>query len=268
MIGFNELGRKGNLGNQLFQFAALRGIAANRGYTWQMPPEDSTRVHDYAIQRLFSLNSITELNVGYSPFETYLPVNGDGENSTDYHFDSNFFNNCPDNVNINGFFQSEKYFKHISSKLKADLQFKQNFIDLEIEKLSQFDYDFIALHIRRGDYLHFPEHHPVLDTSYYIEALADCPDLPIVVFTNDKDWVLKSKFLDKFNYIVSDFSDYGHDLYLMTKAKKVIIANSSFSWWGAWLSDATEIFAPKKWFGPKLSHQDTSDLYPENWKLI
>jgi hypothetical protein len=152
--------------------------------------------------------------------------------------------------------------------LKADLQFKQNFIDLEIEKLSQFDHDFIALHIRRGDYLHFPEHHPVLDASYYIKALADCPDLPIVVFTNDKDWVLKSKFLDKFNYIVSDFSDYGHDLYLMTKAKKVIIANSSFSWWGAWLSDATEIFAPKKWFGPKLSPQDTSDLYPENWKLI
>lgn len=268
MIGFNELGRKGNLGNQLFQFAALRGIAANRGFGWQIPPEDSTRIHDYAIFRLFELGSISHNNVGYIPFDTFLPTNSDGENSTNYHFDEVFFNSCPDNVNINGFFQSDKYFNSIATDLKDDLTFKRSFVDLEKDKLIDFNYDFIALHIRRGDYLHFPDHHPVLDSSYYLEALKHCPDLPIVIFTNDKDWVRKSAFITDRKYVIADFNDYGHDLYLMTKARYFIIANSSFSWWGAWLSQAQEILAPKQWFGAKLAHQDTSDLYPENWKLI
>ena len=268
MIGFNELGRKGNLGNQLFQFASLRGIASNREFGWQIPPEDSTRIHDYAILRLFQLDSISSFNLGYSPFDTFLPMNSDGENSTDYHFDEKFFHNCPDNVNINGFFQSEKYFKNIAMEIKADLTFKQGFIDLEKSKLEEFNYDFIALHIRRGDYLHFPDHHPVLDVSYYLEALKHCPDLPIIVFTNDKDWVSKSQFISDRDYVIADFKDYGHDMYLMTKARYFIIANSSFSWWGAWLSQAQQVFAPMEWFGPKLAHQDTSDLYPESWKLI
>jgi hypothetical protein len=268
LIGFNDLGRKGNLGNQIFQYAALRGIAANRGFNWQIPPNDITRIHDYSLFRLFELTSLKSDNIGYSPFETLILNSEHDGNSSPFHFDSYLFNNCPDNVNLNGFFQSEKYFKNIAFQIREDLKFKESFIQIERDKIASTEPTFIAVHIRRGDYLKFPDHHPILAEEYYHQALERLPDLPLIVFTNDKSWVPYAKFLRNKSYEVANFEDYGHDLYLMTKASAFVVANSSFSWWGAWLSDADTVIAPHAWFGPKLQHLDTSDLYPEAWVLI
>jgi hypothetical protein len=268
MIGFNELGRKGNLGNQMFQFAALRGIASRNGYKWQIPPNDETRIHSYSLFRLFNLDSVKKDNVGYVPFETFRMPNSDDDNSVSFEFDRYFFENCPDNVNINGFFQSEKYFIEIQNEIKSDFIFKeyhQNFVK-PIE--SELKGDFIALHIRRGDYLKFPNHHPVLNEEYYVAALELLPDWPIVIFTDEKSYVGELKFLKNRRYLVSDFQDFGHDLCLMTSARAIIIANSSFSWWGAWLSNAELVCAPKEWFGSELAHLNTKDLIPEKWTII
>lgn len=267
MIGFNELGRKGNLGNQMFQFASLRGIAANRKFDWRIPPQDKTRIHDYALFRYFELPTTKGENVSYVNFATFKSPSGDKRNSTGFEFDDDLFNGCPDNVNLNGFFQTEKYFSAISDLIRKEFTFKEKYLDL-IEQSGLNSEPFTSLHVRRGDYLNSPKHHPVLSEEYYRAALENVEDLPIIVFTNDKDWVRSSSFLKNVDYRMANFEDYGLDLCLMTMARQSIIANSSFSWWGSWLSDSEAVIAPKLWFGPKLAHQDTSDLIPSNWTRL
>jgi hypothetical protein len=268
MIGFNELGRKGNLGNQMFQFAALRGIAAHNNYSWRVPPNDQTRIHEYSLFRLFNLYSLKKQNIGYVPFQTYKMPEVDGEDSVKFEFDEVFFNNLPDNVNINGFFQSEKYFLNIRDEIKSDFSFKNKHLRFVDPYSKALDDKFIALHVRRGDYLKHPHHHPVLSNDYYSAALDLLPKWPIVVFTDDKAFVEQLSFLRNRTYFVSNFVDFGNDLCLMTMASAVIAANSSFSWWGAWLSQTDLVCAPKLWFGSELAHLSTKDLIPEHWTRI
>lgn len=101
MIGYNRLGINGRLGNQMFEYAALRGIAAKHGYDWCIPPKDrdTNRMADYNIFEGFKLPHLK--NFGY--------VNGPTLNEPNFDFDEETFENCPDNVNIDGFRQSEKY---------------------------------------------------------------------------------------------------------------------------------------------------------------
>lgn len=268
MIGFNELGRKGNLGNQMFQFASLRGIASHRNYSWLVPPNDKTRIHEYSLFRLFNLDSVRKKNIGYVPFETFKMPGTDSENSVNFEFDEIFFNNVPDNVNLNGFFQSEKYFMKIQNDIKSDFSFRKKHFNFVQPYSLALDGKFIALHVRRGDFLKYPEHHPVLSDEYYSAALDLLPKWPIVVFTDDKACIDKLGFLRNRPYYVSNFVDFGHDLCLMTMAAAIITANSSFSWWGAWLSNAELICAPRNWLGSELAHWSTKDLIPKHWTVI
>ncbi len=268
MIGFNELGRKGNLGNQMFQFAALRGVSSHKNYSFQFPPNDRTRIHDYSLFKLFDLKSVSKKNIGYVPFDTYKSPSSIDDDSVGFEFDQFFFENCPDNVNINGFFQSEKYFVDIKEDLKKDFSFKKKHLKHIERYKSELDQEFIAIHIRRGDYLKFPLHHPVLRDKYYATALELMPNWQIVIFTDDKSCINEFEFLKNRRYVVSNFADSGHDLALMSTASALVTANSSFSWWGAWLSESKTICAPKNWFGPELSHLNTKDLLPDSWNVI
>ena len=99
MIGYNTLGTNGRLGNQMFQYASLRGIADKHGYDFCIPPEDHPTYADYALFLTFKMDGI----------KTGL-VNGDTVSESGYEFDENLFNTCPDNVNIDGYYQTEKYF--------------------------------------------------------------------------------------------------------------------------------------------------------------
>ena len=277
MIGFNALGQLGRLGNQMFQFAALKGIARNRGYEYAIPPsnqpEEWNTVDEYyhaignnqAGHHLFdpfTLCATSELNIQY--IDPDRPVMPEGQ----FHFNENLFNNCPDWVDIRGFFQSEKYFKHIKDEIKKDFTFKPEILEPCKEMMSEFDAPPISLHVRRTDYITNPNH-SALESHYYMESLARMPeDREVLVFTDDPEWCKEQEMFAGDRFMIGEQNSGYVDMCLMTLCKYHIIANSSFSWWGAWLSDSEKVIRPINWFkGTDNEHLMTKDLIQvEGWE--
>jgi hypothetical protein len=113
------------------------------------------------------------------------------------------------------------------------------------------------------------DHHPICDIQYYQNAIDNFDnDVIFLVFSDDINYAKKTFTENKYT-IIENEKDY-IDLYLMTMCKSNIIANSSFSWWGAWLNNNTnkKVIAPKKWFGESLKENNIKDLIPENWICI
>lgn len=268
MLSFNHLGRVGRLGNQMFQYAALRGIAANRGYEWCIP-NHSVEIDDGIGNKLktelfdcfnlinLSRNNIFLLDRGYAPLvrERF------------FHFDDELFNLCPNEISLYGFFQSEKWFKNIEKQIRDDFSFKPEIYDPCLQMISQVKNP-ISLHIRRGDYV-FNENHPTQPIEYYNKALSYFDENDsVIVFSDDPEWCNEQELFSSDRFLIAEGNSNYIDLCLMTLCKGHIIANSSFSWWGAWLANSKKVVAPKKWFGPTLSHHDTKDLYCSDWEVI
>ena len=261
MIGFNNLGNMGRLGNQMFEYATLRGIAANKKYDWCIPPFNIKGIENYSLDRAFTLPSVQERNLMILD-NGHAPVVGERY----FHFDKELFDLCPDHISLNGFFQTEKYFKHIEQEIKSDFTFRDEIYNPCKEMISSLDNP-IALHIRRTDYITNPNH-TCLGMDYYEKALKLFPNETVLIFSDDPQWCQKQELFSDDRFLVSDNDDAYIDMCLMTMCKGHIIANSSFSWWGAWLSNSRDVIAPSKWFGPNNAHLDTKDLYCEGWTLI
>lgn len=122
------------------------------------------------------------------------------------------------------------------------------------------------MHIRRGDYLVSPGHYINLDVEYYKNALKyiDNPG-SILIFSDDISWCKDNFKGDKYIFIENE-KDY-IDIYLMSLCNNNIIANSTFSWWGAWLNTNPNkiVISPNKWFGPAKGKRHLNDLIPKNW---
>ena len=262
MIGFNALGQLGRLGNQMFQFASLKGIARHHGYQFCFPPsQNKNEWTDHQLLIPFKLGSTNELNIQYIDFDrpTYQEKG--------FSFDQDLFDKCPDWVTIQGFFQTEKYFKHIESELKLDFTFKDDIQNPCADMISQLDNP-VALHIRRTDYITNPNH-TCLGLDYYEKALNIFPNQTVLIFSDDPQWCQNQKLFEDDRFMISDNDDQYIDMCLMTMCKGHIIANSSFSWWGAWLSNSEKVIAPKGWFeGSNNSHLDTSDIYCSEWTVL
>jgi len=268
MLAFNHLGKLGRLGNQMFQYASLRGIARNRGYDFCIPNHNEVLRDPYGFNLKIELfypfkmlyvlpHNIKMLDRGYAPVveEKY------------FHFDEILFNMCPDEITLAGFFQSEKYFKHIEEEIRADFSFKDEILEPCKEMIGSVG-EAISLHIRRTDYLQNPNHTP-LDLEYYKQALDKInSDLPVIIFSDDAEWCKEQELFSGDQFMISESGDHYVDLCLMSLCKHHIIANSSFSWWGAWLSESDNVIAPIKWFGDDNQGKDTKDLIPERWTRI
>lgn len=268
MLAFNHLGKLGRLGNQMFQYASLRGISRNRGYDFCIPNHNEVLRDPYGFNVKIELfypfkmlyvlpHNIKMLDRGYAPVveEKF------------FHFDEILFNMCPDEITLAGFFQSEKYFKHIEDEIRTDFSFKNEILDPCKEMIESVG-EAVSLHIRRTDYLQNPNH-TALDMSYYEKALDQInSDLPVIIFSDDPEWCKNQKLFSDERFMVSESGDHYVDLCLMSLCKHHIIANSSFSWWGAWLSESTNVIAPIEWFGDGNQGKDTKDLIPERWTRI
>jgi len=302
MISYDRLGSNGRLGNQMFQYAALRGIAANRGFDWCIPDKDTSSLTDYCIQLPFKMTHLKESNIGtlnknigdqqrYS-FGSLASSNPQIKNRIEksFEFDKNFFNEVEDNTNIDGFFQSEKYFKHIKQEIREDFEFIDEILEPCKDFVSQFS-EVIFLHIRRGDAYGF-EHLCKNKTfeGYYQPALENFNDNAAVIVCSDEiDWCKDQEFFKDERFYLSENNEKfsgkcwlwldGNpefrsstipytDLCLMSLCNGGITATSSLSWWGAWLQKnrTNDIIVPKPWFGPDLmKSNDTKDLFPNDW---
>lgn len=263
MIGFNALGQMGRLGNQMFQFSALKGIARNLNYQYCIPPsKNQNEWTDHQLFIPFKMKNTTTLNIQY--IDETRPVIVE----SDFSFDEKLFNECPEWVDLRGFFQSEKYFKHIRNELLEDFEFKDEILDPAKQTISLWKNP-IALHIRRTDYLTNPNH-TALELDYYEKALKHFDEnSEIIIFSDDPQWCMNQELFDDDRFMISETMNSYMDLCLMTLCRGHIIANSSFSWWGAWLSNSELVVAPSGWFkGSNNQHLDTKDLIPENWTVI
>ena len=280
MIGYDKLGSNGRLGNQMFQYAALRGIASKRNFDWVIPSDDYQHTDNYGLFETFEMSNVKKDNIGF--------VNGQIVSENDYCFSEDYFTQCPDNVSLDGFFQTEKYFDHISDQIRVDFTFKKEYLEPCTEYINSLDTAPIFLHVRRTDAIGKQDFHPILPIEYYDKALSKFPpNTPCFVFTDDLDWCKSQEYFQKdrfmynenigrYDYKTTDGSGEMQntllpqvDLCLMSLCSGAIIVNSSFSWWGAWLqNNRGKVIAPDTWFGPKGSHLDTSDVRPDRWEIV
>lgn len=275
-ISYNRLGSNGRLGNQMFQYAALRGIAAHRGFDWLIPKPDSYGDSNYGLFDCFRMESVQESNFGI--------LNAQNISTGEFHFITEFFDKCPDNVNLHDYFTSEKYFLNVENIIRKDYTFKDEILEPCKEIIDEIENP-IFLHVRRGDYLVKPEAHPACSISYYEKALTHFDkDSSVLVFSDDIEWCREQELFSDDRFMLSEYTEkYPQtcdtlqgkqqalipyfDLCMMSLCNGGISANSTMSWWGAWLIEnpTQPIVAPKNWFGSQYDHYDMSDLIPSGW---
>lgn len=275
MITYNKIGHFGRLGNQMFQFAATVGIARKANQVFAFPKENTEvpSVEDFKdgvrrevyfdLPKYFpnverTLQPLEEIQTYHIAQEPY------------FHFCPDLFT-VPDQTNLMGYFQTEKYFEHCSDLILGYFQF-----DKEIKKQAENNFpkfpskvEYVSIHLRRGDYAGLQQFHPVMDADYYFDAMTEFMDgdYCFLIFSDDIQYA-KELFGEQENIVYVEGNDPAIDMCMMTMCDHNVIANSSFSWWGAWLNDNTnkKVVAPKRWFGPAYKHvHNTKDLYPESW---
>ena len=244
------------LGNQMFQYAALLGISDKTG------AKPVFNIDNTYLGSCFELGSV-ENGVG-SNYNALF-------NEPSFSFDEIAFSIPNDmNIVINGYFQSEKYFKHCENKLRDDFFFKENVRNVAAESLSEGV--LVSIHVRRGDYKNLKQHHPMPTVEWYEEAYKRFEDHTPVVFSDDIEWCKNnlSHLSDDIYFSDSKSTDGSIDTYvdlcMMSMCNSHIIANSTFSWWGAWLGKGPTV-APKQWFGP-LGEKHWDDLYCDGWQVL
>ncbi len=252
MIIINNFGWR--LGNQMFQIAAAIALG-------EREKQDVLFPHNWNYAKIFEGD--------FSSVENPIIKQKNYYKESTFHYVK-----IPDKTNIiDGYFQSEKFFKDSEKTIRAKFKIKKEIIENVKQKHEQLlkNENTVSFHIRRGDYLNYPDHHPVLTMQYYMKALRLFPKDSIgLVFSDDINWC-KENFpgLDDKFFIIEGQTDY-EDFALMSLCKHNCISNSSFSWWAAYLNENKDkiVVAPEKWFGPAYAHFITNDIYVDTWIKI
>ena len=142
-LAFNNIGSLGRLGNQMFEYAALRGIAARHSYKWMIPPPERKGIENYSLHNCFKLSP--DRNEGIMDPCQYAQ-------EPYFHFCEDLFETCPDNISLNGFFQSWRYFANVTEQLREDFTFHDGILNPCKEMMEDLEgQEPIMLHVRRGD---------------------------------------------------------------------------------------------------------------------
>ena len=283
-IGMNNLGKNGRMGNQMFQYAALVGIAKQCGFDFRIPDHSKA---SYFNQKV-GANIITEYHELQHCFEMlhcgdrYGLIDGDEiELHESHEFCEELFKECPNHVTLNGYFQSEKYFKNAEKLVRLDFRFKEHIIE-EVEKhyLEYLKDKPVSILVRDFnpdyDYPNCENNHINIPSEFYEKSIDILGrDRMYIICSNNIEQTKKQKVFQGdnfiFNEVVPDDIYKGHfDLCLMSMCQDFIISNSTFAWWGAWLGkgEGKRVLIPTPWYGPGLSHISTDDLYPDEWEKI
>lgn len=283
----------GGLGNQLFQYAAARRLSLFHGTELKLDPSHfvhrSYSLHPFSIQENFAtLEEVTctkgERRQGLHGYVLKLK-----ERSKPYYhrsifserylrpYDPNILKTQKD-VYLDGYWQSEKYFQDISDVIRREFTVRFPFDSLNkkiAEEIKQCES--VSVHVRRGDYVTSAaknRFHGTCSLDYYATCVRlvaeEVKDPHFFVFSDDPQWVTENiHFNYPTRYVThNDATKHYEDLRLMMLCKHNVIANSSFSWWGAWLNSNPDkiVLAPSKWFNEAAL--DTRDLLPDSWVKI
>lgn len=280
----------GGLGNQLFQYALARRIAHMHNVPLKLDfyGFEAYKLHKYSLQHFniredfaspdeiarFKNKSgvLSRLATKFKPYYKCSVVH-----ERFFYFDSNMLK-VSKNVYLEGYWQSEKYFKDIEDIIRREFTVKYK-SDVTNEQVAQniLSVNAVSLHVRRGDYvsnLTINQFHGTCSLEYYNQAIAQIAkkvETPhFFVFSDDPEWV-KSNLKIDYSITIVDHNNADknyEDIRLMSLCKHHIIANSSFSWWGAWLCRNPNkiVIAPLKWFNDKSIN--TTDLIPDGWIKI
>lgn len=249
----------GGLGNQMFEVAAAASLAKDNDALLIVNPNEhflpnqGNNIKQYTpnIFRKVALDSAPPLKVQYS-------------------WEKSFYKPIPfqPNMKLGGHYQSYKYFDHNRKYIRK--LFRNQDVINELYTHYHGTSWTTAIQVRRGDYVKFPDHHPMLPAEYYKKAaeLTDCDQY--YIFSDDIEWCKENLKFDKPVQYIKD-TDYC-ELYVIASCKNIIISNSSFGWWAAYLKnyDVGKIIAPANWYGRALLAEGANidDLLPPNWLRI
>ena len=275
------------LGNQLFQiaFGYSLSIKHSKGFylSGDVHPIFSNKNDNSFISCSFRILNLNEINK-FNRNDSYFNYKKLKFNKYQTFQELNFEYSKP-NINLlhptlfKGFWQSEKYFIEFNKQVRLLFSVAPILDITSTSYLNQIVYcNSVAIHVRRGDYISVPENfkkHGFCGVDYYKRAinyiLSKEQDLIFFIFTDDIQWVRINMLPFFKNIIIVSTNNVGvdswRDLYLMSKCKHQIIANSTFSWWGAWLNEYQnkQIISPINWFSNKELNDSTGDLIPETW---
>lgn len=289
----------GGLGNQLFQYAFARATSSHLKTKFLLDIDTSViheglRVHKFSLShfntylpqaRWFNLFGFVLLkrqkkifNFVYNHLRWKQKILPFYYPEYVFTFDRNVFS-VPTNTYFDGFWQTEKYFKNIEKEIRQELTLNKPLSPYSKDMLNKINsVNAVSLHVRRTDYVYHNESnsfHGICELDYYKDAInhivKNVPAPHFFLFSDDLLWVKENfEFLKHPFTLIENGADKNYeDITLMSMCKHHIIANSSFSWWGAWLNPSKEkiVIAPKRWFAgaPK---NDTKDLLPDDWITI
>ena len=281
----------GGLGNQMFEYATAKALALKLDkelnldlYALQKKTKGIKRDFEldiFDIDLKISSSWKTKLLVKLFPFVE--------QNRTFFGKTFNYFRDysaivylpkfqeLEGNVILHGHFQNEKYFKQYETVIRKEFTFKHPLKGQNLQIAKQMEKsNSVAIHIRRGDYV-TDSNFALCTKEYYQEAMdrikREVENPVFFIFSQDFDWINENLTFDKEEVHFIDWNkgkDSYIDMQLMSLCKHNIIANSSFSWWAAWLNKNPEkrIFAPARWFRKEERNEDLKDFYPEEWKMI
>ena len=271
----------GGNGNQMFQYAVARALAERNNtnvlldLSWFNQKFDATTTPRHYELACFSLDAKV-LKYSGTTREKLQRRLAKQYMEPHFHYDKNFVK-LSKNTILNGYFQSEKYFNDIREILLQDFSWikKPEGKNKALQEQIQKDSSSVSLHVRRGDYVsneNAAKFHGLTGAEYYKAAVKEMTKHVkkhnLYVFSDDPEWCKKNlKFTQPTTYI-SHNTDGSEDMRLMKMCKHNIIANSSFSWWGAWLNKNPNkiVIAPKQWFSH--SESNTKDVIPNSWHKI
>jgi len=288
----------GGLGNQLFQYAIGRALSIQSqdklyidisSYSW-----DTLRTYaltPFSIAAEIAPKTDVEFLKRLKPsFNDRILYKLKGQKTPYYKlpyikeqcfaYDDNFEFFRKKNIYLEGYWQSELYFKAIRSFLITDLSVVYEKFSLQGQQYRiqiERDPSSVSIHVRRGDYVSnsvTTDFHGLCDIQYYKHAIEkinlEIPNPTFYIFSDDKGYV-KEIFQEQKNIVFIEHIPFDfEELLLMSYCKHNIIANSSFSWWGAWLNTNINkiVIAPRRWFANNSMNQQTMDLLPKTWEKL
>lgn len=269
---------QGGLGNQMFQYATARAIGNHSIYldtdflsAHQSSTEDFTK-RDFELAVFKNIKVKTPSSI----LKCFIKKNLPFFSNYIYQSEKNEIILLKDikspNIYLDGYFQNELYFNNVRTELLVDFKFPaissgNNALMYTIVN----DKKSVSIHVRRGDYLKpaISAFHGVLGLDYYELAKEEIEsrigEANYYVFSDDIDWCKSHMIGDNFRFVSNTSSHAWEDMYLMSLCKNNIIANSSYSWWGAWLNLNSNkiVIAPKKWF-----YEIETEIVPRTWIKI